>query len=241
MDINAITITLVFITVWLAATISGTTGFGGALLLLPIFIFLYGAKAAVPILTVIQLVSNLSRAYFGRQEIHSSAFIYFICGSIPSSIVGARIFAEISIETANIFIGSIIILILIIHRFGLIKLNIKPKHLLFAGLVLGFLSALVGSVGPLQAMAFLGLGLPATAYVATEAAAASIIHIIKILVYQRYALIGTTELIIGVTLAGPIILGSWTGRKLIKKLKDKRINIIIEMLLFMSALIILFH
>lgn len=49
---------------WLAATISGAAGFGGALLLLPVLTYVVGAKAAVPILTLAQLLGNLSRAGF---------------------------------------------------------------------------------------------------------------------------------------------------------------------------------
>lgn len=54
---------------WLAATISGVAGFGGARLLLPIMAHVVGAKAAVPILTSAQLLGNLSRAGFGWRDI----------------------------------------------------------------------------------------------------------------------------------------------------------------------------
>jgi hypothetical protein len=43
---------------WLAATVSGAAGFGGALLLLPVLTMTVGAKAAVPILTVAQLLGG---------------------------------------------------------------------------------------------------------------------------------------------------------------------------------------
>ena len=52
---------------WLAATISGAAGFGGALLLLPVLTYTVGAKAAVPILA--QLLGNVSRAGLGWREI----------------------------------------------------------------------------------------------------------------------------------------------------------------------------
>jgi uncharacterized membrane protein YfcA len=52
---------LLFIISWLAATISGAAGFGGALLLLPILTHILGVKAAVPVLAIMQLPGNLSR------------------------------------------------------------------------------------------------------------------------------------------------------------------------------------
>jgi len=59
---------------WLAATASGAAGFGGALLLLPVITlpvitYAVGAKAAVPMLTVAQLLGNLSRASVGGKGI----------------------------------------------------------------------------------------------------------------------------------------------------------------------------
>jgi len=54
---------------WLAATVSGAAGFDGAFLLLSVVTFTAGAKAAVPILTVAQLLGNLSRAGFGWREV----------------------------------------------------------------------------------------------------------------------------------------------------------------------------
>lgn len=46
---------ILFLASWLAATVSGAAGFGGALILLPILTNLLGVKAAVPVLTIAQL------------------------------------------------------------------------------------------------------------------------------------------------------------------------------------------
>lgn len=54
---------------WLAATVSDVAGFGGALLLLPVLTNSLGVQAAVPVLTIAQLLGNGSRVWFGRREI----------------------------------------------------------------------------------------------------------------------------------------------------------------------------
>lgn len=56
---------LLFIGSFFAAAISGAAGFGGALLLLPLLSRTIGTTLAVPILTIAQLIGNLSRAFFG--------------------------------------------------------------------------------------------------------------------------------------------------------------------------------
>ena len=63
-----------------------------------------------------------------------------------------------------------------------------PKRVFIpAGPVVGFLSALAGSAGPLGAAIFLGLNLPARAYVASEAVTAVFLHLTKSITYGRYA------------------------------------------------------
>lgn len=63
---------LLFIGSFFAAGISGAAGFGGALLLLPLLSKTIGTTLAVPVLTIAQLIGNLSRAFFGYKEIHPS-------------------------------------------------------------------------------------------------------------------------------------------------------------------------
>lgn len=56
-------------TSFIAAFISGAAGFGGALLLLPVVTACVGAEMAVPVLTLAQLIGNLSRMAFGYRQI----------------------------------------------------------------------------------------------------------------------------------------------------------------------------
>lgn len=49
---------------FLAATLAGVTGFGGAAILLPVLALVFGTRDAIPILTVVQLVGNGSRVWF---------------------------------------------------------------------------------------------------------------------------------------------------------------------------------
>src|SRR3954468_7792279 len=76
---------------WLAATVSGAAGFGGALLLLLVLAFAVGGKAAVPILTVAQLFGNLSLAAFGRRDSRWRPALLFVAGAVPASVLGARV------------------------------------------------------------------------------------------------------------------------------------------------------
>ena len=49
---------------FVAGFFSGAVGFGGGMILLPVITYFYGIEIAVPISTIAQLLSNLSRAGF---------------------------------------------------------------------------------------------------------------------------------------------------------------------------------
>ena len=70
---------------WLASTISGIAGFGGSLIILPVFSYFIGAKAAIPILTIAWMMGNFSRAAFGFKEIQWKPVTYFCLGAVPAA------------------------------------------------------------------------------------------------------------------------------------------------------------
>lgn len=55
-----------------ASTLAAVAGFGGAAIMLPVLVWAFGIRDAVPILTIAQLVGNLSRVWFNRTELSFS-------------------------------------------------------------------------------------------------------------------------------------------------------------------------
>lgn len=231
---------LLFFTSWFTATISGAAGFGGALILLPVLTKTVGAKAAIPLLTIAQLLGNLSRAWFGREEIRWRPAFYFIAGAVPLSIIGSRLFVGLPTGYITKSIGVLLIGVVVLRRTGISQFNIGEKGLVFGGALTGFLSGLAGSAGPLGAAFFLGLNLPAVAYVASEAITAVAMHLTKTVVYQRYALISLREVAYGLLLGLGMTLGSWTGKKIIERLPREKFILLVELLLVLVSLQLIF-
>ncbi len=227
---------LIFLIAFLAATISGAAGFGGALLLLPVLTGIVGIKAAVPILTVGQIFGNASRVWFGRKELKWKPILFFLLTAIPLTIIGSYLFSDIDSKTVKTGIGGFLILLVVYRRIKIKKTGLGDKGMLIGGGLTGFLSGLAGSAGPLGAAFFLGLNLTATAYVASEAFTALTMHLTKTIVYNKYSLIGLTELYYGLFIGIAMILGSWTGKRIIEKLSKEKFIILVDILLIVSGL-----
>ena len=87
------TAVLVVVATFAAASLSAVAGFGGATLLLPVFVAVFGARDAVAILTVAQLASNGSRVWFNRGEVDRALVGVFAVGAVPAAVVGSLMFA----------------------------------------------------------------------------------------------------------------------------------------------------
>jgi uncharacterized membrane protein YfcA len=231
-----VTLVILFAVSWVAATVSGAAGFGGALLLLPVLTQLLGVKAAVPVLAICQLLGNLSRVWFGRTQVAWKAAGLFLLGALPLSVLGSVLFTALPTTLITRGIGALLVLIVVARRYGLTTFTTTNWGLLVGGGATGFLSGVAGSAGPLGAAMFFGLNLPATAYVASEAVTAAAMHLTKMVVYQRFALIGPRELQYGLFLGIAMVLGSWTGKRLIERLPQTTFRTTVELLLLLSGL-----
>lgn len=227
---------IIFAISFIAATISGAAGFGGALLLLPVLTSIVGIKAAIPILTIGQIFGNGSRVWFGRHELKWRPIIYFLITAIPLTILGSYLFTDIDSKTIKIGIGIFLILLVTYRRIKIQKVKFGEKGMLLGGGLTGFLSGLAGSAGPIGAAFFLGLNLTATAYVASEAFTALAMHLTKTFVYNKYSLVGLTELYYGLFIGVAMILGSWTGKRIIEKLSREKFLLLVEVLLIIMAI-----
>lgn len=221
---------------WLASTVSGVAGFGGALLLLPVLTLTVGARSAVPILTVAQLLGNVSRAGFGWRDIHWRPALIFAAGAVPASVIGSRMFVDLTDSLLPRLIGVFLLAVIALRRTRLGGRKPPEGLLAPAGAGVGFLSGVAGSAGPLGAAVFLSLRLPIPAYVASEAVTAVLMHLTKTVTYSRYAAMTLSDFLGGAALGGSLVLGSWTGRKLIDRLPEKGFGLLVEVLLALSAM-----
>lgn len=228
--------TLLFLAAFAASAISGAAGFGGALLLLPVLLSVIGATQAVPLLTVVQLIGNLSRIGFGFRQISWKPVGLFLLGAVPLSICGAISFVHLPKESIIRLIGAAILLFVLLTQFGLFKMKSGPALLICGGGVVGFVSGMVGSAGPLGAAIFLSLGLPPVAYIASEATTALAMHGVKTIVYGQYIPFSKDFWFLAAILSLAVILGTWLSNRIIDRLPQKLFQRFVAVLLIAISL-----
>ena len=220
---------LLTIVAFVAATLAAVTGFGGAALLLPVLTLVYGVRDAIPILTVAQLVGNGSRAWFNRHEVDRAVVRWYSVGAVPLALLGGYLFAVAPAGFLTRVLGLFLIAV-VIWRHA--RRNAFPKPTLhgfaFIGAASSFLSALVGSVGPLMAPLFLAYGLVKGAYIGTEALATVITHTVKLVAYGQAAALSRDATIAGLALGPVMVAGSFLGKRIVDRLPQHVFVALIE-------------
>ena len=221
-----------------ASTISAVAGFGGAAIMLPILVWAFGVRDAIPILTVSQLLGNLSRVWFNRSETSLPVVKWFALGAVPAAILGGAIFATAPATALVRLLGAFLLFVVAYrHTSWGRRIRIRLRGFLPLGVTSGFISSLLGVVGPFMAPFFLAYGLVKGAYIGTEAMATVTMHVTKLGVYGGYALLGTNIVLIGIAIGAVNFLGSYLGKRILNRLPERLFLYIIEGVLVTAGLL----
>lgn len=95
------------------------------------------------------------------------------------------------------------------------------KWFLPTAALVGFLSGLVGTAGPIGAAAFLSCNLSPAAYIASDAMSSLIMHGAKLTLYSTNLQISQSSWVIALVLSVATVLGSLCGKVITEKLSTR--------------------
>ncbi|WUJ73619.1 sulfite exporter TauE/SafE family protein [Kribbella soli] len=230
---------VLFVASFGTALLSAVAGFGGGVLLLPVFVAVFGARDAVAVLTVAQLASNGSRVWFNRHEVDRRLVAIFAIGAVPAAVAGALLLTSAPLPALTRVVGAFLLAMVIWRRVRPHAARVSDRGFAAIGAASGFGSALVGSVGPMVAPFFLARGLVRGAYIGTEAASAVVMHFTKLIVFGAAAVLTWRTGLIGLGLAPAAAGGAWVGKKVVDRLPVTVFVILVEAGLVISGLLLL--
>lgn len=240
----------------LAGVIAGVVGFGGAVLLLPVLAFAVGERDAAIVLTVASLMGNASRAFFSRHDIQWEVVTKYCIGAIPCAAIGSFVFTKLDSEYLKVVFGIFLWGMVVARRWLLPKLGananayekdegegfvMKLNHFIVLGALMGGLSGIVSTTGPINAPFYLLYGLTGGAYLGTEAVGAAIVHAVKMVFYRKLDAAPVHVIVQGFAVGCVLTLGSFVGKKIVDRIHDKRVFVVVvEAALVLSGALMVF-
>ncbi|MCW9688510.1 sulfite exporter TauE/SafE family protein [Proteus terrae] len=225
-----------------SGVISGVVGTGSSILLIPALTYVFGAKEAVPIMALASVMGNLSRIYLWRHSIRFKPLFYYLLPGIPAVVLGANTLWIMPEKWLNIGIGMFFILMIpVIHLLRKHQIKMKTYQVIIAGAVIGYLTGVVFSTGPLTIPIFSAYGLTLGPLLATEAAASFVIYLTKALTFSQLGAVNSFILISGALVGSGLTVGNYLGKKLVLKLTPKLFQWLLDAMLIFAGGSLLFN
>ena len=232
----------VFIIGLFAGTISGIVGTGSSIILMPVLVYQYGPKEAVPIMAIAAVMANFSRILAWWREVDWRACAAYSIPGIPAAALGARTLLALPSHAVDIAIGLFLIaMVPARHWLAQHQVKISLWHLAGGGAVIGYITGIVVSTGPLSVPLFLFYGLSKGAFLATEAASSLGLYVSKSVTFQRFGALTPDVAIKGLIAGSSLMAGAFIAKPFLLKLDANVFRLVMDGIMLAAGLSMLWN
>jgi uncharacterized protein len=225
-----------------AGTISGIVGTGSSIMLMPVLVYQYGPKQAVPIMAIAAVMSNLSRILAWWRDVDWRACAAYSITGVPAAALGARTMLALPSHAVDISIGLFLIaMVPARHWLARHDLKLTLWHLAIGGAVIGYLTGIVVSTGPLSVPLFLFYGLTKGAFLATEAASSLSLYISKSITFQRFGALTGDIALQGLIAGSSLMFGAFIAKRFVLRLDADAFRLVMDGIMLLAGLSMLWN
>ena len=219
-----------------AGTISGIVGTGSSIMLLPVLVSAFGPKEAVPIMAVAAVMANLSRIMAWWREVDWRATAAYSVTGIPAAALGARTLLTLPSHAVDITMGLFFIaMVPLRHWLARHQFKIGLWQLALGGAIIGYITGIVVSSGPLSVPLFLFYGLTKGAFLATEAASSLGLYLSKSVTFQQFGALTSDVLLKGVIAGSSLMAGSFVAKRFVLKLDANVFRLVMDGIMLIAG------
>ena len=223
-----------------AGTISGIVGFGSSIMLMPVLVIVFGPLHAVPIMAIAAILANLSRVVIWWREVDWRACAAYSVAGVPAAALGARTLLVLPPALIESALGVFFLAMIPLRRWLAARgFALRLAHLVAIGAVVGFLTGIVVTTGPITAPIFLAYGLVKGAFISTEAAGSLAVYLSKAAVFRRFGALPLPVIVQGLITGASLMAGAWIARRFVLRLHPDRFRLLMDALMLLSGLALL--
>lgn len=231
---------LVLIVGLVAGVVSGVIGTGSSAMLLPILVFAYGPKQAVPIMAIAALMANIGRVVAWWREVDWRACAAYSVTGVPAAALGARTLLILPSHLIDIALGLFFLAMIPLRRWHRRRdFRLTLGQLAIAGAVIGYLTGIVLSTGPLSVPAFTAYGLTKGAFLSTEAAGSLALYISKVFTFRELGALPAVTIWRGLIVGSTLMLGAFIGKALVLRMSPALFQRLLDGVMLCSGLSLL--
>jgi uncharacterized membrane protein YfcA len=227
---------VVFVLALGAGALGGLVGTGSSLVLLPVLVTLYGPRVAVPMMGIAAVMANVARVAAWWRQIQWRPVVAYAVPGLPAAALGAHTLLTISPRLVDGLLGGFFLVMIPVRRIMVARAwHLRLWHLSVAGAVVGFLTGLILSTGPLSVPIFTGFGLSGGAFLGSEAASALVLYAAKLGTFGQSGVFTPSLVASGLVIGAALMVGPFLIRRFVDRLPPRVYAMLIDMVLVAAA------
>ena len=182
-------------------------------------------------------LKNLSRIVVWWRDVDWRACLAYSASGIPAAALGARTLLALPSHAVDIAIGLFLIAMVPVRHF-LARHELKARlwHLAVGGALIGYLTGIVVSTGPLSVPLFLFYGLTKGAFLATEAASSLGLYVSKSVTFERFGALTSDVAFKGLITGSSLMFGAFAAKRFVLHLKPDVFRLVMDAIMLAAGL-----
>ncbi len=208
----------IFIFLAFFAEVLGTvSGFGSSILFVPLASLFFDFKSVLGITAVFHVFSNLSKIALFRNGIKKDIALKLGIPAVIFVIIGAWLTTFLTTKSIELAMNVLLVFLAVYLMVNFNKKIVQSDTNLFiGGMASGFLAGIAGTGGAIRGITLSAFLLPKDIFIATSALIDLGVDFSRAIVYIRHGYFDRQFLFLIPFLIGISILGSYTGKQILK-------------------------
>jgi uncharacterized membrane protein YfcA len=212
------------------------------MMLVPVLVYAFGPQQAVPIMAVAAVMANISRILAWWRDVDWRACLAYAVTGIPGAALGAKTLLILPPRIVDITIGMFLIAMIPTRRWlAAHNLKLSLWHLTALGGLVGFVTGIVVSTGPITVPIFMSYGLVKGGFLGTEAAGSLAVYLSKTAAFQRFGALPPDVIAKGLITGSSLMIGTVIAKHFMLKLEPDAFRLLMDALMLISGLAMLWN
>ncbi len=239
-DNAAMEFALVLLLGLVAGTIGGIVGFGTSIMLMPALVLVFGPREAVPIMAIAAIMANASRVAAWWRELDWHVTAAYSATAVPCAALGARTLLTLAPGVVELALGMFFIAMIPLRRWmARQQWKLSLWHMSLVGAVIGFITGIVVTTGPINTPFFLAYGLVKGAFLGTEALGSLAVYAAKAVTFRSMDALPLEVGVKGLIIGSSLVAGAFIAKRFVTGLDAAKFKNIMDGLLLFAGLTML--
>jgi uncharacterized membrane protein YfcA len=194
-----------------------------------------------PVTTMATLIAGSGRTLVFWRDIEWRIVRWALPGGAIGGFLGATLFSTTPAEWLQIIVGLFLVSTIFQYRFGEKERTFEVRAWWFfpAELSVGFLSGLIGTMGPVMNNLYLNAGVVKERMVGTKTVVSLPMHLVQVGTYTAFGAMTGRLFLFGIAAGLGALVSNWLAKRLLREMRARSFRAIVVGFMALSGVVMI--